>query len=135
MSEAIINSYKSLSDYKDFLDSQWEKHHYLRMNMKTGKIRTLTQNSALHLYCHQLADAFNSAGLDMVHVLSKGVSIPWSEEKVKSDIWKKVQLAKTGKNSTAKLTKEEVSQVYEIINRHIGERFGLFLPFPSKDEV
>jgi hypothetical protein len=71
----------------------------------------------------------------MNKVLSEGTSIPWSEEKVKSDIWKVVQLAAIGKESTTKLETNEVSEVYDVINRHISSTFGLFIPFPSKSNL
>ncbi len=132
MAEQILNSKKSLDDYKAFLDAQFEKHKYLRVTSKTGKQRTLTQNSALHLYCTMLSDAFNDAGLDMLEVLAEGTSIPWSAEKVKDDIWRKVQIASIGKKSTADLDTNEVGIVYDIVNRHIGSTFGIFVPWPSK---
>lgn len=131
----IINSEQSLNAYIDHLKSQFEKHKYLRVSISTGKQRTLTQNASIHKYCSLLAESFNDAGLDMQAVLSEGTSIPWSEEKVKDDIWRKVQIALTGKKSTRDLLKEEVGQVYEVVNRHISSTFGLFVPFPSKENM
>ena len=131
----IINSEQSLNAYMDHLRSQFNNHKYLRVKLNTGKQRTLTQNAALHKYCDLLSKALNDAGLDMQTVLAEGTSIPWSEAKVKEDIWRTVQIAATGKKSTTELLASEVSQIYEIVNRHISSTFGIFVPFPSKDEV
>lgn len=129
----IINSEQSLNAYIEHLKAQFGKHKYLRVSVANGKQRTLTQNAALHKYCELLAESLNDAGLDMQTVLAEGTSIPWSEEKVKDDIWRKVQIALTGKKSTRDLLKEEVSKIYDVVNRHIGSTFGVFIPFPSKD--
>ena len=40
MAEDIINSKQSLDAYKAHLDMMFEKHKYLRMDMKKGKQRT-----------------------------------------------------------------------------------------------
>jgi urate oxidase len=132
MSDTLINNTKALEDYIVFLRASFDKHKSIKVSVKSAKTRTLTQNSSIHKYCAQLAEAFNDAGLDMNKVLSEGTSIPWSEEKVKSDIWKVVQLAAIGKESTTKLETNEVSKVYDIVNRHISQTFGIFIPFPSR---
>lgn len=135
MSEQIINSRQSLEAYKAFLDAQFEKNRYLRVTVKTGKQRTLSQNAAIHLFCQMLANALNDAGLDMQKTLAEGTSIPWDADKVKTDIWKKVQEAALGKKSTTRLDVSEVITVYDIINRHISSTFGVFVAFPSKDTM
>lgn len=131
----IINSEQSFNAYIEHLKSQYEKHRYLKVSISTGKQRSLTQNASIHKYFELLAEAFNDAGLDMQTVLSKGTSIPWSETKVKEDIWHKVQLAMTGKKSTKDLLKTEVSAVYDVVSRHLSETFGVFVPFPSKGDM
>lgn len=97
--------------------------------------RTQSQNKAMHKYFSMLADTLNNAGLDMQTVLSEGTSIPWSAEKVKEDIWKTVQKALLNKNSTTKLETNEVAQVYDVVNRHLSEKFGVVVPFPCEDEL
>ena len=133
--EAIINNQKALDDYIVFLRAKFEKDKAVKVSVKSAKARTLTQNKAIHKYCSMLAEAFNDAGLDMNNVLAEGTRIPWSEERVKELIWRKVQVAALGKESTTKLETFEVSQVYDIVNRHISQTFGVFVPFPSKNEM
>ena len=96
--------------------------------------RTLQQNKAIHLYCQLLADALNDAGLDIQHVLTqKQVSIPWSGDRAKELLWREIQRAMFNKESTTELSRSEVSQVYEVLDRHISEKFGVHVEFPSEE--
>lgn len=105
-------------------------------DMKSGKgKRTGLQNSSIHLYLGNLAKAFNDAGWDMtavMAVLSKGVGIPWSMLAVKEKLWQPTQKHTYGSDSTTKLETDEVSIVYEAINRVTSEKFGIGIPFPDR---
>lgn len=94
--------------------------------------RTTPQNSSIHLYCDMVAQELNNAGLDMQIALKLGVNVPWTMETVKAIIWKPIQQAQLGKESTTQLETTEVSKVYETINRFLGER-GVHVPFPSRN--
>jgi hypothetical protein len=97
--------------------------------------RTLQQNKALHLYFTQLAEELNDAGLDMRKTLKPEVDIPWTPENVKNHLWRPIQEAQLGKESTTKLSKKDVDKVYETLNRHLGEKLGVHVPFPSDEEL
>ena len=98
--------------------------------------RTDQQNKALHKYFSLLAEALNDAGYDMQHVLTqKQVSIPWSGDRVKDLLWREIQRAMLNKESTTELNRSEVSQVYEVLDRHISEKFGVHVEFPSEDRL
>jgi len=97
--------------------------------------RTLPQNNALHLYCEQLAEALSGAGYDVRKTLRHDIEIPWDAELIKKLIWKKVQETMTGEKSTTKLDKNQVSDVYEVINRHTASTFGVSVPFPSVETL
>jgi len=135
MAEQLINSQPAFDAYLEHLKSQWNEHHYLRVDLKTGKQRTLTQNACLHLYCAQLADALNDAGLDFRQTIKDGVDVPWSPELAKDFLWRPIQKAVTGKESTTKPERQEYSQIYDVLNRHISGKFGLFVGWPSKDTL
>lgn len=97
--------------------------------------RTSQQNKAMHQFFKMLAKAFNDAGCDQRAVMAKmkeGVEVPWSEEAVKSVIWKGIQDAILGKDKTSELTPEEVSKVYEVVNRFTTDRFNVHVPFPDR---
>ena len=95
--------------------------------------RTPTQNNAIHLYCDLLAEAFNDAGLDIKHVLSKPIDLPWSKPSVKELIWRQVQQAVCDVESTTQLDTAQVGEIYEIINRHTAQTFGISVMFPNKE--
>lgn len=98
------------------------------------KTRTLKQNRAMHQYCEDIARTLNEAGLDMRAVLKPGVEISWTKEMVKEYLWKPVQRLKFGSRSTTELTTDQVSKVYEDLNRHLGVEFGEHSPFPSRQQ-
>lgn len=75
-----------------------------------------------------LADELNQAGLDQRKVLKPSVSIPWTPEAAKEQLWRPIQEAMFSKRSTTELSKGEVGRVEEVLVRHLGERFGLQAP-------
>jgi len=94
--------------------------------------RTEAQNRSLHRYFTQLAEALNDAGFDMKKVIK--IDVPWNSLMVKELLWRPVQKTYTGKESTTKLDKiKEIDMIYDIINRVVGERTGVYVPFPSYD--
>ena len=97
--------------------------------------RTNRQNRALHLMFKLLADELNDAGLDLRKTLRQDIEIPWNGDMVKEYIWRPVQQAQLGKKSTTQLSSKDVDKVFETINRHLAERFGMHVPFPSVDEI
>lgn len=95
------------------------------------KQRTSKQSKALHLYCQLLADALNDAGFDMKTILKPTVDIPWTMETVKEFLWRPVQKAYLMKESTTELNTMNPGDVYEILNRHLSEKFGITVEWPS----
>ena len=94
--------------------------------------RSDPQNRAIHLFCRMLAKALSDAGYDVRTTLKADFEIPWNETLVKELIWREVQIAMFNKKSTTQLNKMEVGDVYEVINRHIAEKHGISVPFPSE---
>ena len=121
--ESLLAKYPEGSDFPEF---------GLHLKEETGK-RTLKQNSAIHKYYALLSEELNNAGLDMVAVLREGADIPWTPANVKERLWKPVQEAAIGTVSTTKLDRKQVSHVYEILTRHLGQKFGVSVPFPQRD--
>ena len=96
--------------------------------------RTLLQNKALHKYLSLLATALNEAGWDMKRTLKPGIEIPWTEEMVKTHLWKSVQEVMLAKESTTELTTKEVNDVYEVVDRHLSQTTGVHVEFPKDEE-
>lgn len=106
-----------------------------QLNPKVYPKRTKQQNKALHVLFNLLANTLNEAGLDMRKTLKPGIDIPWSGPAVKEFLWRPIQTAQLDKRSTTELTTVEIDEVFDTINRHLGEKFGLHVPFPSINEV
>lgn len=102
---------------------------------KPKKQRTLKQNRALHLLFTLLAEKLNESGLDMRKTLKPEVEIPWSGRSIKEYMWRPIMKAQLNKKSTTELNTKEIDEVFETINRHLGEKFGLHVPFPSIESL
>lgn len=127
-----------------WLDFQAEKflQQYLKSYTNIGDIvsvtiknkkptRTLAQNNALHLLFELWAEELNAAGYTVQAVLSKKMDLEWDGEKVKELLWRPAQIAILNKKSTTELAKvEDIDRVYDHLNRHLGEKFGITTPFP-----
>lgn len=96
--------------------------------------RTNQQNKALHKYYEQLAEALNAAGYDMRRTLREEIAIPWNKDTVKEYLWRPIQEIVLGKESTTDLNTADPSAVYDILDRHISEKFGIHVEFPRWDQ-
>ena len=90
--------------------------------------RTPTQNNALHLWLRQLADCLNENNLDMRAVIREDVDIPWTDYTVKEHLWKPLEAAMYGHESTTQASKTEYGDIYDVLVRHLGQKFGITLP-------
>ena len=104
-------------------------------NDKPVKQRTKSQNKSLHLYFTQLAELLNDSGLDMKKTLKPEIDIPWSGKSIKEFLFRPIMKAQLQKDSTTELTTKEIDQVVDVINRHLGEKFGITLGFPGLDSL
>ena len=93
--------------------------------------RTLTQNKALYKYFELLSESLNNAGYDMKKVLKPQIDISWTSQSVKNYLWKPIQDVMYKTNSTTKLDTKQVNEVYEVLNRHLSEKLGISVSFPS----
>lgn len=139
MSETItINSLPALAQALTMIDDAWHEQHFLEIKIvRRARQRTDQQRKAIEVYCRELATVLNDAGLDQRAVLAKmkeGVEIPWSQDTVKDTLWRRIQVAILGKESTTKLNADEVSRVYDVLNRWTGTTFGISVQFPERKE-
>ena len=130
-----INSLPALAQALTMIDNAWHEQHFLEIKIvRRAKQRTDQQRKAIEVYCRELATVLNDSGLDQRAVLAKmkeGVEIPWSQDTVKDTLWRRIQVAILGKESTTKLNADEVSRVYDVLNRWTGTTFGISVPFPE----
>ena len=101
------------------------------MTEQTESQRTKQQNKALHKYFTLLAQTLNEAGYDMKRTLKKDVDIPWQPSTVKDFLWRPIQEAYLQKESTTELTTKDIDKVFDVLNRHLGEKLGVHVAFPS----
>jgi len=127
-----VNSDPSLENLIKHLREIYADKKYVQVKWSTNKAITNPQRNSVYLYCGLLAQELNGRGLDMVKTLHD-VEIPWSKESVKEHIWVKVQSAKFDNVSVNNLETPQVSEIYDVVNRHLSNKFGVHVPFPSRD--
>ena len=98
--------------------------------------RTPQQRKAIEKYCSMVAQAMNDAGHSVQTAFTADVAI--SQENIKESMFKVVMIAlypdavdEDGKPTTTKLTTDQVTHVYENMNRITSERYGVGMDFPS----
>ena len=79
---------------------------------ETGK-RTTKQSNSMWLYCTQLAEILNDAGLTLhMEYLGKSCEVEWNKDLVMDRLWRPVQLTITGQKSTTKIDRAEVNEIF-----------------------
>ena len=134
MEHWIVNSDEKLEFLISHIRAEYLKHHYLNVEMSNGKQRSARQNNALHVWLSMVAKALNDEGRDMKKTLKADVEIPWTTQTAKDHLWRPVQIAVCGQESTVDAAKIDYVKVFEILNRHFGEKFNLHIPWPVKHE-
>lgn len=71
----------------------------------------------------------------MRKTLKPEVAIPWSGKTIKEFLYRPIMKAQLGAESTTKLSSKDIDRVYDTLNRHLGEKFGITVAWPSEDEV
>jgi len=127
-----IDSEHTLKKFQEFIEKEWREKHYLTVKWHSGRTRSSLQNNSLHVYCRMLAKELNAAGLDMRAVIKQDIAIDWSEETVKENLWKPIQKALTKESSTSNVNTKDYVIIYETLNRHLSEKFGISVPWPVK---
>ena len=103
------------------------------MKAQQRKSRTSLQNNSLWLFFERLSEALNAAGYDMKRTLKHDIEIPWTKQSVHDYIWIPVQEAMIDKDSTTEMNTVDPSQIYEVVSRYLGQRTGVYVPWPSHE--
>jgi transcriptional regulator NrdR family protein len=109
------------------------KRTMTKKNMKEQ--RTSQQNKALYKMFSELADELTAQGKDMRVILKPDVDIPWTQNRIKEHIWRPLQKAMFGTQSTTELTTDQVDKVFQVIQKHLGESHGVEINFPSVESI
>lgn len=136
MKEIIVNSEHTREALHAIVDKMYDENHYLRITIATGKQRSKKQQAALEIWCRQVSEALNDAGLDQRKFLKPSIAIPWDDRgrSFKDLVWRPVQRAITGRDSTTEPERSEYPKIYEIINMHMASEHGISVPWPEKEK-
>ena len=129
--KVVINSEKALYDHIDYLRSQFKEYKYLRVDVKTGKQRTPTQNKCVHLYCEQVAQELTSKGITYDMFFDPGFEVPWNMLTVKENVWRPLQIAICSKVSTTEPLTTDYNKIYDYVNLKLAN-YEIHVPWPSK---
>ena len=95
-------------------------------------IRTTLQNKCLHKGLRSIADELNASGQDMRKVLKEGVEIPWTMESVKEFMFNPIAEVMFDGRTSSDLSTTEIQQVWDVLNRHTGEKCGVTVAWPDR---
>lgn len=99
------------------------------------KRRTTKQNASLHKYLRELAKALNDAGWDQRKTLREEVEIPWTEESAKDSLWRPIQKAMYGVESTTEPEPGQYQEIYKVLDRHLASKTGVSVAWPCEDSM
>lgn len=130
---SIINSDKTLDYFIQELRGTYALRRWLMVQITTDKQRSRLQNNSLHLWLDMVCQELNERGLTVQQALEKAVDRDWTMPAAKELLWRPVQKAMTGQDSTTKITTKECTEIAETLNRHLGGNFGFYVSWPSKE--
>lgn len=117
----------SLKD-RELLDSLSDGAIY-EVDINNQKSRTLAQNRALHVYFNLLSEMLNNLHINYIKVVD--IDLNWTPNMVKDILWKPIQKELYKKESTTYLKREQIAEVYDILNRALIEKLDIYVEFPS----
>jgi len=126
----ICNSRHTREQFLAHCEKLFDSHPYLVFEWYAGKPIGVKQSAALHVFLRLIAKELNQAGFSVHNFFKEGVEIPFSDELVKEHIWRPVQRAITGKDSSQSLTTVETQKIAEYVNLALAER-GVHVPWPT----
>ena len=98
--------------------------------------RTLPQNNSGHLWFEKIADALNDAGFTVNSKEVLRMDVPFTKDSVKEHIFKRIMQAMfPEKTSSRQLSKIEWCAIAEVMTQQLGERTGVYVPYPSEETL
>ena len=94
--------------------------------------RTASQQRAIEVYCRIIAEQLNNTDKSVQEVCKLPIS--WTQDNFKQNIFKPVMIAMFPDiKSTTQLSKIQVNEVYEEVNRLMGS-WGVGADFPHEEK-
>lgn len=134
----MIYDFKKESDIKK-ARYVLEKHISSKSKCEVKKIirkRTLSQNSALHLFFTNIADQLNELGevFNYTGFNGKEMDMMFTPELIKNTLWKQIQKALFGIDSTKDLDTKMINDILDVIINFFAKK-GIPITFPSQFEL
>jgi hypothetical protein len=105
------------------------------VKQETEKIRTALQNRALHKYIRDVANEMANNGHSLNVILKPTFEIPSNEKTFKHVIVHPLIKAIFGIESTKDMTTKQINELYDIINKQVGEHCQIHIPFPNTADM
>ena len=127
----VLQKPEQVEHFSQTIGELVEKHGLVTVDYKVGKTRSSFQQAALEVWCRNIAALFNESGITREirsPIFKKGgMEVDWTRDAVKNEIWRPVQLALTGHESTTKPTAIDYKQISDTIFIAFAEK-GMQLP-------
>lgn len=142
MSAMVINSAESLQSAIGSLRDAWTRHKFLRVNVKTGVDRSMSQNALTHAWYGQMARELredDELGWKCYCKLHHGVPILRTEDEefrntydsaIKGLSYEQKLKVMRLLPVTSLMTKEQLSKYAEAVQSDFAQR-GVLLEFPN----
>lgn len=130
----IVTDKKTLEHFITHAAGLLQENGSVTFKWSVGDQRTTRQNNAMWLWLDQLSEALNDAGYDMKRTLKPHIEIPWNKERAKEHLWDPIQEIMTKKDSSKRISKQEVNEIQEVVARYLAQNTGVSVPFPKRPE-
>ena len=128
-----LSSQSKINDAIRFLTELPANGAYSIDIKKLPKKRTTQQNKALYTWAKLTSEELNATGQNIQKVLKHAIDVDWTKELVLELLWRRIQVVITGKKSTTEPTSEEYILIYDNLNRHLGDKCGVHIPWPIRN--
>ncbi len=97
--------------------------------------RSTQQNRSLHKLFSDISNSLIEQGIDQRTIIEglQGYDAPVTPEFIK-EVWKTIQYTMYRTTSTTQLETTQYDKVYDVLNKFLGEEFGIYCPLPSVEE-
>lgn len=145
MTDLVVNSDNALQDAIGIIRELYVRNRYLKVSIKIGKDRSLSQNSILHAWIEQIARELredDALGHKCYIKLHHGVPILRAEDEqfreaydqvIKPLSYEKKLIAMRCWPVTSIMTKPQLSTLLEVVQADFAKR-GVMLEFPPDEK-
>jgi|SRR5210317_1888769 len=127
-----IETPEQLQHFIRCITEQYNARDWIEFQMRHDDTRSLKQNNSLHSFCSDLAQQLNDSHIQPQHFFKTGFNILWTMDMVKENIFKPIMKAITKNGKTSKASKKDIIETYEVINRELGERWGIHVEWKTR---